>query len=187
MECHPTAPATATAGCERNRRTGGLAPPAAARLRSAFPHGTGRNAAVPLVVVSGAGRSSAPATTASEVAMNYVDGFVLAVPTARREDFRAHAAAVAEVFRECGALRVVECWGDEVPHGQRTDMHMAVQAQADETVVFSWIEWPSKEVRDAGMAKMMADPRVQPEVNPMPFDGKRMIYGGFVPLVDRGE
>ena len=119
--------------------------------------------------------------------MNYVDGFVIAVPTARREDFRAHAAAAAEVFRECGALRVVECWGNDVPHGRLTDMHMAVQAKPDETIVFSWIEWPSKEVRDAGMAKVMTDPRVQPDVNPIPFDGKRMIYGSFVPIVDRGE
>ena len=119
--------------------------------------------------------------------MRYVDGFVLAVPTANREAFAKHAGLAAQVFRECGALRVVECWGDEVPHGQWTDMHMAVQAKAEETVVFSWIEWPSREVRDAGMAKVMTDPRVQPEVNPIPFDGKRMIFGCFVPLVDRGE
>ena len=119
--------------------------------------------------------------------MSYVDGFVAAVPTGNREAFAKHAAMAADVFREVGAVRVVECWGDEVPHGKQTDMHMAVQAQPDETVVFSWIEWPSKEVRDAGMAKMMADPRLQPEVNPMPFDGKRMIFGGFVPLFDRKE
>lgn len=119
--------------------------------------------------------------------MSYVDGFVIAVPTAKREAFRAHAAAAAEVFREQGALRVVECWGDEVPQGKLTDMRMAVQAQPEETVVFSWIEWPSKAARDAGMEKVMADPRLQPDVNPMPFDGTRMIYGGFVPIVDRGE
>jgi uncharacterized protein YbaA (DUF1428 family) len=119
--------------------------------------------------------------------MSYVDGFVAAVPTGNREAFAKHAALAADVFREVGALRVVECWGDEVPHGKQTDLYMAVQAQPDETVVFSWIEWPSKEVRDAGMAKMMADPRLQPDVNPMPFDGKRMIFGGFVPLLDRKE
>lgn len=119
--------------------------------------------------------------------MRYVDGFLAAVPTGNREAFLKHAAAAAEAFREFGALRVVECWGDDVPHGKQTDMHMAVAAQGDETVVFSWIEWPSKEVRDAGMAKMMADPRMQPDVNPMPFDGKRLIYGGFVPILDRRE
>jgi uncharacterized protein YbaA (DUF1428 family) len=117
--------------------------------------------------------------------MSYVDGFVAAVPTAKRDAFSKHAAIAAEVFREVGALRVVECWGDDVPRGTLTDMYMAVKAAADETVVFSWIEWPSKAVRDTGMAKMMADPRVQPDVNPMPFDGKRMIFGGFVPLFDR--
>ncbi len=119
--------------------------------------------------------------------MSYVDGFVAAVPSDNREAFTRHASLAAEVFHEVGALRVVECWGDEVPHGKQTDMHLAVQAQPGETIVFSWIEWPSKEVRDAGMAKMMADPRLQSDVNPMPFDGKRMIYGGFVPLLDRGE
>ena len=119
--------------------------------------------------------------------MSYVDGFVIAVPTAKREEFRAHADAAAEVFLEQGALRVVECWGDDVPHGKLTDMHMAVRAQPEETVVFSWIEWPSKAVRDAGMEKVMADPRLQPDVNPIPFDGTRMIYGSFVPIVDRGE
>ena len=119
--------------------------------------------------------------------MRYVDGFVIAVPTAKREAFAQHAGLAAKVFCECGALRVVECWGDDVPHGKLTDMHMAVQAKPDETIVFSWIEWPSKEVRDAGMAKVMTDPRVQPDVNPIPFDGKRMIYGSFVPLIDEGE
>lgn len=119
--------------------------------------------------------------------MRYIDGFLAAVPETNREEFVKHAAAAAEVFRECGALRVVECWGDDVPHGTQTDFYLAVQAQPQETVVFSWIEWPSKEVRDAGMAKMMADPRMQPDVNPMPFDGKRIVYGGFVPVLDRKE
>jgi uncharacterized protein YbaA (DUF1428 family) len=155
--------------------------------RAGFPPGTGRIAPAPFVVVSEAGRAKPPAGTTSEDAMSYVDGFVIAVPTAKREAFRAHAAAAAEVFREQGALRVVECWGDEVPQGKLTDMRMAVQAQPEETVVFSWIEWPSKAARDAGMEKVMADPRLQPDVNPMPFDGTRMIYGGFVPIVDRGE
>lgn len=116
--------------------------------------------------------------------MSYVDGFVIAVSTAKREEFRAHADAAAEVFREHGAVRVVECWGEEVPHGKLTDMHLAVQAQPEETVVFSWIEWPSKAVRDSGMEKVMADPALQPDVNPIPFDAKRMIFGGFTPIVD---
>lgn len=118
--------------------------------------------------------------------MEYVDGFVAAVPTANREKFRAHAEAAAQVFREHGALRVVECWGDDVPEGKVTSFPMAVQRRDDETVVFSWILWPSREARDRGMEKIMKDPRMQPENNPMPFDGKRLIYGGFAILVDVG-
>jgi uncharacterized protein YbaA (DUF1428 family) len=79
---------------------------------------------------------------------------------------------------------VVECWGDDVPDGKVTSFPMAVKCEPGETVVFSWIVWPSREVRDAGMAKVLADPRVQPEVNPMPFDGKRVIYGGFEVVVE---
>jgi len=115
--------------------------------------------------------------------MSYIDGFVAAVPTANRELFRKHSAEAAEVFREFGALRVVECWGDDVPDGKLTSFPMAVQRKADETVVFSWIEWPSKGVRDAAMARVMTDDRLKPDVNPMPFDGQRMIYGGFEVLV----
>jgi uncharacterized protein YbaA (DUF1428 family) len=116
--------------------------------------------------------------------MNYIDGFVAAVPTANRDAYRKHAAAAAPVFKEHGALKVVECWGDDVPEGKVTSFPMAVQRKPDETVVFSWIVWPSKSVRDAGMAKVMADPRLQPDVNPMPFDGKRLIYGGFEVIVE---
>ncbi len=116
--------------------------------------------------------------------MNYIDGFVAAVPTANREAYRKHAQAAAPVFKEHGALKVVECWGDDVPDGKVTSFPMAVQKKPDETVVFSWIVWPSKAVRDAGMAKVMADPRLKPDVNPMPFDGKRLIYGGFEVLVE---
>jgi uncharacterized protein YbaA (DUF1428 family) len=115
--------------------------------------------------------------------MTYVDGFVAAVPTANREAFRKHAAASAEVLKDCGALSVVECWGDDVPEGKLTSFTMAVQRQDDETVVFSWITWPSRTLRDEGMKKMMADPRMQPENNPMPFDGKRVIFGGFEVIV----
>lgn len=109
----------------------------------------------------------------------YVDGFVAAVPTANKARFIEHARAAAEVFKEHGALRVVECWGDDVPDGEMTSFPLAVKRDADETVVFSWIEWPSREVRNAGMPKVMEDPRIQMDVNPMPFDGKRVIFGGF--------
>ncbi|HEV3178569.1 MAG TPA: DUF1428 domain-containing protein [Stellaceae bacterium] len=114
----------------------------------------------------------------------YIDGFVAAVPTANRDAYRRHAEAAAVVFKEHGALRLVECWGDDVPDGKLTSFPMAVKKQADETVVFSWITWPSREARDAGMQKVMADPRSKPEANPMPFDGKRLIYGGFNVIVD---
>lgn len=118
--------------------------------------------------------------------MTYIDGFVIAVPTANKEAFREHANVGDPIFLELGATRVVECWGDDVPEGTVTDFHRAVQATEDETVVFSWIEWPDKATRDAAMPKLMEDPRMQPDVNPMPFDGKRMIFGGFTPLVELG-
>lgn len=115
--------------------------------------------------------------------MTYVDGFVVAVPTANREAYRKLAEMAASVFKECGALSVVECWGDDVPEGKLTSFPMAVQRKADETVVFSWITWPSKQARDAGMKKAMEDPRMKPDPSTMPFDGQRMIYGGFEVLV----
>lgn len=117
--------------------------------------------------------------------MSYVDGFVAAVPTANREKFKKHAEEAAAVFKEHGALKIVECWGDDVPEGQVTSFPVAVKRQADETVVFSWIVWPSRQVRDEAHKKVMSDPRLQPDKNPMPFDGKRMIFGGFEPIVER--
>jgi uncharacterized protein YbaA (DUF1428 family) len=116
--------------------------------------------------------------------MAYVDGFVAAVPTANREKYRKHAEQAAALFKEYGALKTVECWGDDVPDGQITSFPMAVKKRPDETVVFSWILWPSREKRNEGMKKMMADPRMRPDVNPMPFDGKRLIYGGFEVIHD---
>jgi uncharacterized protein YbaA (DUF1428 family) len=116
--------------------------------------------------------------------MSYIDGFVLAVPTENRALYKKTAQTAAAVFKEHGALRLVECWGDDVPEGEVTSFPMAVKCKADETVVFSWILWPSREARNQGMEKVMADPRLQPEANPMPFDGSRMIYGGFEMLVD---
>ncbi len=120
--------------------------------------------------------------------MSYIDGFVIAVPTANRQKFIDHANMADGMFIEMGALRVIECWGDDVPDGKLTDFRRAVQAAANESIVFSWIEWPDKAARNAGMAKMMdpdfKDPRMDPVNNPMPFDGKRMIFGGFSPVVD---
>lgn len=116
--------------------------------------------------------------------MNYIDGFVVAVGTADRETYQRHAESAAQVFRENGALQVVECWGDDVPEGKLTSFSMAVQRKSDETVVFSWITWPSKAARDEGMKKSMEDPRLKNMS--MPFDGKRMIYGGFQVIVDTG-
>ena len=109
--------------------------------------------------------------------MTYVDGFVVAVPTAKRDAYLKHAQAAAKVFKEYGALTVVECWGDDVPDGKLTSFPLAVQRKDDETVVFSWITWPSRSARDEGMKKAMEDPRLTSVE--MPFDGKRLIYGGF--------
>ena len=116
--------------------------------------------------------------------MAYIDGFVAAVPTANREAYRKFAEQAAAIFKQHGAQRLVECWGDDVPQGKVTSFPMAVQCKNDETVVFSWITWPSRQVRDEGMKKVMADPTMQPDKNPMPFDGKRLIYGGFEVPVD---
>lgn len=110
--------------------------------------------------------------------MTYVDGFVASVPTARRADFVEHSQAMGKIFKEYGATSVVDCWGDDVPEGKLTSFPMAVQCKPDETVVFSWVTWPSREVRDESWKKVMADPRMQSAAEP-PFDGKRMIFGGF--------
>ena len=120
--------------------------------------------------------------------MSYIDGFVIAVPTANKEKFIEHAEKADNLFKELGARRILECWGNDVPEGKLTDFRKAVQAKEDETVVFSWIEWPDKATRDAAMARMdelmKTDDRFNPEKNPMPFDGKRLIYGGFAPVVE---
>lgn len=119
--------------------------------------------------------------------MAYIDGFVIAVPKANKDKFIEHAKTGDAVFMEHGATRILECWQDDVPEGKQTDFFRAVACTEDEAVVFSWVEWPDKATRDANMAKIMdamtADPRLDPEKNPMPFDGARMIFGGFSPVV----
>jgi uncharacterized protein YbaA (DUF1428 family) len=114
----------------------------------------------------------------------YVDGFVLPVSPAKKEAYFDMARKASTVFRDHGALRVVEAWGDDVPTGKVTDYARAAHAADDEIVVFSWVEWPSKEVRDAGMKAVMADERMKTAPTDMPFDGKRMIYGGFATILD---
>lgn len=116
--------------------------------------------------------------------MVYIDGFVAAVPTANKERYIDHAEKAVPVFKEHGALRMVENWGDDVEAGEVTSLPMAVKCKNDETVVFSWVVWPSREVRDTGWEKIMADPRMDMENNPMPFDSKRMIFGGFETILD---
>lgn len=115
--------------------------------------------------------------------MSYIDGFLIPVPTARKDEYRAHEAKWWPWFRDRGAIGLVVCWGDEVPKGKQTDFLRAVQLTEDETVVFAWMTWPDKPTRDkayAGMEGMDMDPAE------MPFDGKRMIYGGFAPILVEG-
>ncbi|MFP4275742.1 MAG: DUF1428 domain-containing protein [Paracoccaceae bacterium] len=116
--------------------------------------------------------------------MDYVDGMLAAVPADARDAYLEHAARAAEIFRAHGALSVVECWGDDLPEGKRNSMHSAVLREPGETVVLSWVTWPSRAARDAGWEKVMADPRMSPEANPMPFDGSRMIFGGFEKIME---
>ncbi|HHS9131259.1 TPA: DUF1428 domain-containing protein [Escherichia coli] len=116
--------------------------------------------------------------------MKYVDGFVVAVPADKKDAYREMAAKAAPLFKEFGALRIVECWTSDVPDGKVTAFRMAVKAEENEEVVFSWIEYPSKEVRDAANQKMISDPRMKEFGESMPFDGKRMIYGGFESIID---
>lgn len=116
--------------------------------------------------------------------MSYVDGFVAAVPTENKEKYIEHAKLSAVVFKAHGALKVTETWGDNVPDGDVTSFPMAVICSKDETVVFSSVVWPTKEIRDAGWEAIMEDPRMHPDQNPMPFDGKRLIYGGFEVILE---
>lgn len=116
--------------------------------------------------------------------MKYVDGFVIAVPADKKEAYLQLAAKATTLLKEFGATRIVECWSDDISEGKVTDFRMAVKAQEHEEVVFSWIEYPSKEIRDVANQKMMTDPRMREMGDAMPFDGQRMIFGGFVPILD---
>jgi uncharacterized protein YbaA (DUF1428 family) len=113
----------------------------------------------------------------------YGDGHVLAVPTANRDAYRRLAEQTAAVFREHGALGVVEGWGDDVPEGKVNSLNSAVLRKPDEAVVFSWVAWPDRAARDAGMRTALADPRMAHTAGGMPFDGRRMIFGGFAVIV----
>ena len=117
----------------------------------------------------------------------YVDGFILPVPDGKKAAYNEMASKAAGKFREYGAVRVVEAWGDDVPDGKVTDFKRSVKAEPGENVVFSWIEWPDKATRDAGWQKMMADPDMQPDKDNMPFDGQRMFWGGFAPILDNAS
>jgi uncharacterized protein YbaA (DUF1428 family) len=116
-----------------------------------------------------------------ETAMPYIEGFVAAVPTANKEQYVKHAKESVAYFKKLGATRCVECWGDDVPKGVLTDFYKATQAKPDETPIFSWVEYPDKATRDAANAKMRSDSAMN---MPMPFDGKRMFWGGFTQVVN---
>lgn len=111
--------------------------------------------------------------------MSYIDAFVAAVPTANKTQYLEHTKLASVVFKDHGALKITEAWGECVPDGEVTSLPMAVKCGEDETVVFSTVVWPSKEARDSGWEAIMEDPRMHPDNNPMPFDGKRLIFGGF--------
>jgi uncharacterized protein YbaA (DUF1428 family) len=111
--------------------------------------------------------------------MSYIDCFVAAVPTANKQKYIEHEEVSAKILMEHGALNITEAWGESVPDGKVTSFPLAVDCKEDETVVFSTVLWSSKESRDAGWQAFMEDPRMDPEKNPMPYDGKRLIFGGF--------
>lgn len=118
--------------------------------------------------------------------MSYVEGFLIPVPRDKRAQYEEQARKAAPIFMDLGAMRVVETWSSDIKHGETTDFYRSVKATEDENVVFSWIEYLSKEVRDDATAKMMEDERFK-AMGEMPFDGKRMIYGGFAPILDTAK
>lgn len=118
--------------------------------------------------------------------MSYIDGFVLPLKDAKLDEYRKMAEMFARKANEFGATGSVEALGDGLEHGKTTDFFRAVKAEDGENVVFSFIVWPDKATRDAGWEKIMADPEMKPE-GEMPFDGKRMFWGGFNPFVNTLE
>ncbi|AZO28820.1 DUF1428 family protein [Mesorhizobium sp. M1B.F.Ca.ET.045.04.1.1] len=116
--------------------------------------------------------------------MSYVDGFVLAVPKANLDAYKKMATQAGAIWKEYGALAYVECIGDDVPYGEITSFPRAVQAKGDEVVVFAWVVYENRQSRDAVMAKIMVDERLKADWPTMPFDGKRMIFGGFQPFIE---
>ncbi len=118
--------------------------------------------------------------------MSYIDGFVLAVPTANRDKYEEMCCRFDSMMIDRGALRVVEAWGDDVPHGKRTDFYRATEATADETIVFSWVEWPDKATRDTAHEWMKTSFPQDEMPTEMPFEGARMITGGFTTFLSLG-
>lgn len=117
--------------------------------------------------------------------MSYVDGFLIPVPKENRAAYKKMAETAAEVFKEYGALQVVECWGDDLPEGDEgASFRNSARGKLSDGVVFSWVMWPSKEARDEANEKIMEDPRMQPTED-MPFDGAKLVYGGFQVLVEK--
>lgn len=119
--------------------------------------------------------------------MTYFEGFIVAVPEGNQDAYRKHAADGSAIFRDLGVTRHVEAWGSDVAEGKVTDFRKAVDAKADEKIVFAWFEYPDRQARDAANAKMMSDPRLEAMGSDMPFDGKRVIMGGFDAIVEEGE
>jgi len=118
--------------------------------------------------------------------MAYYTGSVGAVPTANKQKYLEHILAAWPLFKSYGAIRMIETWGADVPKGKVTDFYGAVEAKADETIIFAWTEWPDKATADASWQKMQTDPAMK-NLPEMPFDGSRMIFGGFAPVYEAGK
>jgi len=117
----------------------------------------------------------------------YIQGFLVPVPEGKKDEYRQVAEKFAEIMKDHGLIEDVEAWEENVPDGEHTDFRRAVKIEEGEKVVFSWLVWPDKATCDAAHEKMMADERFKEFGEQMPFDGKRMIYGGFEPLVVFGR
>lgn len=116
--------------------------------------------------------------------MTYIDGVIIPVPTKNKEAYLQYAKDMSEIFKAHGVMRFVECWGDELPDGEVTSYPLAVKKKDDESVCFSWAEWPSKQVHDDAMPKIMEEMQKLHDDAGMPFDGSRLIYGGFDVILD---